>query len=115
MKLSRYSGGKPQRGEDRIGSGALRFAGDPVLHPSESLGGLVDVVTVEIGDGVEQLLDAFIPAARRSRRMGATSRHQGDRARSVVLSHPIAFPNGVAAPTAETSNSASTRDHHLYG
>ncbi len=117
MKLSRYSGGKPQRAEDWIGSGPLRFVGDPVLHQGQSLGGLMDVVAVYVGDGIEQLLDAFIPAGGRCRcrHMGAASWHQGDRARPIVLFHPIAFPHGVSASIAETSNSALTQTHPLTG
>jgi len=117
MKLSRYLGGKPQRAEDWIGSGPFRFADDPLLHSGQSLGGLMDVVAVDIGDGIEQLLDAFIPAGGRCgcRHVGAASRYQGDRARSVVLFHPIAFPHGVSASIAETSNSVLTQTRPLSG
>lgn len=111
MKLLRCSGGKPQSAEDWIGGGPLRFATDPILHPGEALGRLVDVVAVDIGNRLEQLFEAFVAAADRcSRRLtGAASRHQGDRACSVVLSHPIAFPRGVPATLAETSSSAPTQ------
>ena len=106
MKLSRCSGSKPQSAEDRIGSGALRLADDPVLHLGQTRGGLMDVVAVDIGDGIEQLLNAFIPTGGRCRcrRLGVASRNQRNRARSIVLSHPIAFPLGVPASIAETSS-----------
>jgi hypothetical protein len=116
MKLSRYSGGKPQCVEDRIRGGALHFANDPVLYPRQTFGRLMDVVAIDIGDGFEQLLDTFILTASRwgCQRMGTASRHQSDRARSIVLSHPTAFPHGVPA-FAETNNSALTQNHPLAG
>lgn len=110
MTLSRNSGGKPQNVEDRIGCGALRLAPDPVLDPGKAVGRLVDVVAVDIGNRLEQLIDTVIAEAGRSgsRRMGTASRHQGDRSRSVVLSHPIAFLRGVAT-SAEPRGSALTQ------
>lgn len=116
MTLSRSSGGKPQSVEDRIGCGALRLALDPILDPSEAFGGLMDIVAVEIADGIEQLFDALIATAgrRAGRHMGAAARYQGDRAHSVVLSHPIAFPRGVAT-SAEPGSPAFTQDHPLAG
>jgi hypothetical protein len=116
MTLSRNSGSKPQSVEDRIGCGALRLAPDPVLNPGEAFGGLMDIVAVDIRDGIEQLFDTLIPAAggRECRRMGVASRYQGDRAHSAVLSHPIAFPRGVMT-CAEPSSPAPTEDHPLAG
>lgn len=115
MMLSRNSGSELQHVEDRIGGGALRFAPDPVLDPGEAFGRLMNVVAVDVGDGVEQLLNAFIPAGRwRDRHMGTASRNQRDRARSVVLCHPIAFPLGIPA-IAETSSPASTQIRPLDG
>lgn len=116
MKLSRYSGSEPQSAEDRIGSGALRLANDPVLHLGQTRGRLVDVVAVDIGNGFEQLLDPFVPLAGRfgNWRLGGASRHQRNRARSIALSHPIAFPLGVSASIAETS-SASYADSSPAG
>jgi hypothetical protein len=117
MKLSRYSGSKPQSAEDWIGGGPFRFAGDPLLHAGEALGGLMNVVAVNVGDRLEQLLEAFVAAADRGRRWlaGAASRHQSDSARSVVLSHPIAFPRDISATIAETSRSAVTQFHPVAG
>jgi hypothetical protein len=53
------------------------------------------------------LLDALVAGAGRCgyRHRGAASRHQGNRARSIVLSHPIAFPRELPVSTAETGNS----------
>lgn len=106
MTLWRCSGSKPQSAEDRIGSGALRLADDPILHLGQTRGGLMDVVAVDISDGFEQLLDPFVAIVGcfRYRRLGVASRNQRDRARSIVLSHPIAFPLGVPASIAETSS-----------
>ncbi|HUI35541.1 MAG TPA: hypothetical protein VLX67_08445 [Stellaceae bacterium] len=115
MTLSRNSGSELQHVEDWIGCGALRFAPDPILDPGEAFSRLMDVVAVDVGNGVEQLLDAFIPASRwRYRRMGAASRYQRDRARSIVLCHPIAFPLGIPA-VAETTSPAPTQTHPLAG
>jgi len=101
MTLSRCSGSKPQSGEDWIGSGAFRFADDPVSHPGQTFGRLMDVVAINIGDGFEQLLDAFVSIAGRCRyrRTSAAARYQGDRSRSIVLFHPIAFPSASIAET----------------
>jgi hypothetical protein len=117
MKLSRYSGSKPQRAKNGIGSGPFRFADDPVLHPGQTFGGLMDIVAVDVGDSLEQLLDALVAGAGRcgDRRLGAASRHQGNRARSIILSHPIAFPREVPAPIAETRYSASPDNHPVAG
>jgi len=116
MTLSRNSGSKPQSVEDRIGCGALRLAHDPVLDPSKAFGGLMDIIAVDVGDGIEQVLDTLVAAAgwRECRRMGTASRHQSDRAHSVVLSHPVAFPRGVAA-LAKAGSSPFGRGHPPTG
>jgi hypothetical protein len=101
MKLWRCSGSEPQSGEDGIGSGPFRFASDPILHSGQSLGRLMDIVAIDVGDGFEQLSDAFVATVGqvKGRRTIVAPRHGRDAARSVVLSHPIAFPrDGSAIP-----------------
>jgi hypothetical protein len=117
MKLSRYLRNKPQRAKNGIGSGPFRLVDDPVLHPGQTFGGLMDIVAVDIGDGLEQLLDALVAGTGRCgyRHRSAASRHQGNRARSVILSHPIAFPCEVPVSAAETSNSAPPNNRPVAG
>ena len=100
MKLSRCSGNKPQGCEDRIGGGALRFANDPGLYPGQTFGRLMNVIAVEIADGVKQLIDAAIPITRRRRRGDTAPRHNANHMRSIALPHALAFPYRALAMTA---------------
>jgi hypothetical protein len=115
MKLSRCLGSKPQGCEDRIGSGALRFANDPGLHSGQTLGRLMNVISVEIADSVEQLVDAAIPAAgRRGYRRGDTaSRHDADHTRSIALPHSLAFPYRAPAAFAGTNVTARIQNQPI--
>jgi hypothetical protein len=102
MMLSRYSsGGKPQSGEDRIGGGMIGLPLDPLLYSRQTLGRLVDVVTVgDVDERREQLLEAFGAAKHRSGRrpvVGAAPRRARPRPHSFVLTHPSAFPRGRSA------------------
>jgi len=102
MKLWRSLGSEPQRSEDGIGSGPFRFASNPFLYPGQTLGCLMDVVEVDVGDGFEQLFDTVV--ARVSRRADwrviPAPWHEGDATRSVIVSHPIAFPRDIPAALA---------------
>ena len=117
MKLWRCLGSEPQSAEDGIGSGTLRFANDPSLHTGQTLGRLVNVVAVEIGDGVEQLIDAPVSAIGWSRHghRGIASRDKGDGTRSIALSHPIALPHCAPAAIAGTPSSIRTRYQSAAG
>ena len=93
--------GKPQRGENRVGSGSLGFSADPILHANQSFCGLVDIVPFgDIDKGFEQLLEALL-AARRVSRHGthgtAASRRVYRSHHSFVSSHANAFPLGIPA------------------
>ena len=101
MTLSRTSGSKPQRGEDRIGGGPFRLPRDPVLDPGEALGSLMDIVAVgDVGERFEQLLKAFAaaPYRYRGRRNGPASWRAHDRPLSLDVFHPSAFPRNIPAP-----------------
>jgi len=117
MKLSRCSGSKTQGCEDRIGGGALRFANDPGLYPGQTFGRLMNVIAVEIADGVEQLVDAAIPAAgRRGCRRGDTaSWHDADHTRLIALPHSIAFLYRAPAATAGSNVIARIRNQPIAG
>jgi hypothetical protein len=117
MKLSRCSGSKPQGCEDRIGGGALRFANDPGLYPGQTFGRLMNVIAVEIADGVKQLVDAAIPVAcRRGWRRGDTApRHNANHMRSIALPHALAFPYRALATTAGANVTARIRNQPIAG
>ena len=104
MKLSTGSGGKPQSVEEGIGGRSFRLAPDPFLGPCQSYRGLMDVVAVDIGEGLEQLLDAFIASAKRMRcrRGGAASWRPDCGPHSADVSHPAAFPRDIPAQIAGT-------------
>lgn len=93
-----FSGSKPQRGEDRIGGGRLGLPPDPVLHPGEAFGGLVDVIAVgDVDEGFEQLLEAFGAAEHwRRHRSARAARRAHDRWHPLVVLHPTAFLRGSA-------------------
>ena len=102
MTLLRYSsGGKPKSVEDRIGGGVIGFPLDPLLHPSQPLGGLVDVVTVgEVGECFEQLFEAFGAAEdSRGRVAGMASWRASCLPHSLILTHSSAFPLGCWSGT----------------
>lgn len=103
MKLWRsFSGSKPQSGEERIGGGSVGLSPDPLLDARQALGGLVNVVALgDVGEGVEQRVEAFAAGQRRSGRriFAAAARRPYDRPHPVDLSHPGAFPCGVPAAT----------------
>lgn len=104
MTLWRYSlGGKPQSGEDRIGGGATGLRVDPFEHAVKAFGGLVDVVAVgDVGEGFEQLFEAFGPAETcrgRRRMIGPAPWRARLRPYSCVMTHPSAFSRGGSAAT----------------
>jgi hypothetical protein len=101
MTLLRSSlGGKPQIGEDRIGGGTIGLTLDPLLHPRQAFGGLMDVVAVDIREGFEQLFKAFGPAKDGRRRFAGTASRRARRwPHSLVLTHPTAFLRGCSVPT----------------
>jgi hypothetical protein len=101
MKLSTGSGSKPQSVEDGIGSGPFRLAPDPLLHSGQSLGGLVDVVAIDVDERFEQQFDAFAACAGGSRHIGAAPRHTAYGSHSAELCHLTAFPRNIPAMTAE--------------
>jgi hypothetical protein len=107
MTLLRYFlGGKTQSGEDRIGGGTIGFSLDPILHPRQTLGGLMDVVAIrEVGERFEQLLETFGAAEEgRSRHIaGPASRRARRWPHSLVLTHLSAFPLGCSARTQSPS------------
>jgi hypothetical protein len=100
MKLLSYSGSKPQNVEDGIGGGSLSLATDPLLHIGQAPGSLVDIVALrDIGDGLDQLLEAFVPlgsSGRALRRTGATPSGTTYGARCSEMSHPTTFLIGAS-------------------
>jgi len=101
MTLLRFfSGSKPQSGEDRIAGGPICLPLDPLLYSRQALGGLMDVVAIDIGEGFEQLFEAFVPTEDRRRRIaGAASRRARHRSHSLILTHPTAFLRGCSVAT----------------
>lgn len=103
MTLSRlFSGGKPQRGEDRVGSGRLGLRPDPFLHTGEAFGRLMDVVPLDdVGEGFEELIETFRAAGcgplGTADAAGAAAPRAYHRHPSSVLSHANAFPLGIPA------------------
>jgi hypothetical protein len=90
-----FSGSKPQRGEDRVGGGRLGLPPDPVLHPREAFGGLMDVVAVgDVDKGLEQLFEAFGAAKDRRRTGRSASRRAHHRPHCSISLHPSAFLRG---------------------
>jgi hypothetical protein len=65
---------KPQIDKDRIGGSLLGLVADPLLNQRQTVGGLMNVVTVgDITECSQDLLQAFQPGAERlSRGCGAT-------------------------------------------
>ena len=98
MTLSRSSsGGKPQRGEDRIGGSRVGLLLDPLLNDGEAFGGLMDVVAVgDIDKSFEQLFETLLAGAKRGGGcgVGAAFGRAHDRPHSFVQSHSSAFPQG---------------------
>jgi hypothetical protein len=108
MKLSRCSGGKPQNVEDRIVGGSLGLSPDPILYPSQSLRGLMDVVAVgDVDDRLDQLFETLVPGRDRAkgRRFVAASRNSDDGL--VDLVHPIAFPSAFRLRSPKPARSRS--------
>jgi hypothetical protein len=103
MKLSTGSGSKPQSVEDGVGSGSFRLAPDPFLHSGQPLGGLMDVVVVNVDDRFEQQFDAFIACDGRSRNISIAPRHATYGSHSADLCHLTVFPRNIPAAMAETS------------
>ena len=107
MTHSRYfSGSKPQSVEDRIGGGAIGFPLDPLLHPRQPLGRLMDIVAVgEVGECLEQLLEAFSAAEDSGAGCIArtASRRPRRRPRLLMLTHSSAFPRGCSSGTQSRS------------
>lgn len=100
MTLSRlFSGGKPQRGEDRVGGGRLGLRPDPFLHTGEAFGRLMNIVPFgDVGKGFEQLIETVFAAGRRPRGTAGTAARCADyRHPSSVMSHANAFPLGIPA------------------
>jgi hypothetical protein len=101
MTLSRCSlRSKPQRGEDRIVGGGRRLAIDPCLHLGQTLRGLMDIISLgDVGERFEQLLETGVAfhGRRGSRGADAASRRAHDRPHFFDLSHPSAFPSGIAS------------------
>ncbi len=98
--LRSFSGGKPQSGEDRIGGGPIGLPFDPLLDPRQALGGLMNIIPVDIGEGLEQLLEAFGATEDCGRRIaGPASRRTRRRSHSLVLTHPTAFRCGCSVAT----------------
>ena len=90
--LRSFSGSKPQGGEDRIVGGPISLTLNPFLYTRQALGGLMDVVAIDIREGLEQLFKAFGPAKDGRRRVaGTASRRARRRPQSLVLTHPTAF------------------------
>ena len=92
--------GKPQRGEDRVGSGSLGLSADPFLHAGQTFGRLMDIVPLgNIDKGFEQLLEALLAARCVSGHSGdATASRRAHRSHhSFVSSHANAFPLGIPA------------------
>jgi hypothetical protein len=107
MKLLCYSGGKPQSAENGIGGGALGLPLDPFLDPRQPLGGLMNIVSLgDVGDGLEQLFQAFVASARqcRNQRRGTAARHTSRGAVSSQLCHAAAFPCGVPPAVVAVGN-----------
>jgi hypothetical protein len=118
MKLWRCSGSKRQNVEDGIGSRPLGLLPDPFLDVSQPFGRLMDVVALgDVRYGLDQRFETRVPSGDRTTNLNtrATPRHANYRARSIDLSHPIAFPRGAPAPTAETGLSALTQQHRDIG
>jgi hypothetical protein len=101
MTLLRFSsGGKPQRGEDRIGGGPISLPLDPLLHPRQALGGLMDVVAIDIGEGFEQLFETLVATEDRRCRITGTASWRARRwSHSLVMAHPTAFLRGCSVAT----------------
>jgi hypothetical protein len=103
MKLSTGSGSKPQSVENGIRSGSCRLASDPFLHSGQPLGGLMDVIVVDVDDRCEQQFDAFIACARRARNISVAPRHATCGSHSADLCHLTDFPRNISAAMAESS------------
>jgi hypothetical protein len=98
--LRSFSGSKPQSGEDRIGGGPISLPLDPLLYPRQALGRLMDVVAIDIGDGFEQLFEAFVATEdRRCRIAAAASRRARRLSHSLEMTHPTAFLRGCSVAT----------------
>jgi hypothetical protein len=99
MMLWRFSsGGKPQRGEDRIGGSRGGLPLNPLLNLGQTFRRLMDVVAVgDVGKGFEQLFKAFAAIQRRisDRMTGAASWCAHRRQHSFLLSHACAFPHDI--------------------
>ena len=91
---------KPKCVEDRIGGGTIGLTLDPLLHPRQAFGGLMDVVAIDIREGFEQLFETLGAAENGRRRVaGSASRRARRRPHSLVLTHPTAFPRGCSVAT----------------
>ena len=106
--LAAFSGGKPQRGEDRIRGGLLGLAIDPVLHSGKALGGLMDVVAIgNVGKSFEQLLEtlALVQHLRGScvSIAGRAAWRSHRRQNFFDVLHPCALPHGIRASTLNLS------------
>jgi hypothetical protein len=100
--LRSFSRGKPQPGEDRIGSGLLGLAIDPVLHSGKALGRLMDVIAVgDVGESFEQLFEALALVqdlcGSRVSVAGRAARRSHGRQNLFDVLHPRAFPRGIRA------------------
>ena len=101
MTLWRYSsGGKPQRGEERIVGRRGGLPRDPFLNLRQTFRRLMDVIPLgDIGKGFEQLGEAFIAIQWwiGDRVAGAASGCTHHRQYSFPMSHARAFPHDVPA------------------
>ena len=101
MTLWRFSsGGKPQRGEDRIVGSRSGLPLDPFLNLRQTFRRLMDVIPLgDIGKGFEQLFEAFATIQRSLRDgvAGAASRCENLRLHSFLLSHSRAVPPDFSA------------------
>ena len=99
MTLWRFSsGGKLQRGENRIGGGGRDLPFDPVLNLRQTFRRLMDVVPVgDIGKSFEQLFEAFRTIRRcvGDHGPGAASWCAHHRQRSFFVLHLRAFPRNL--------------------
>jgi hypothetical protein len=97
MTLWRFSsGGKPQRGEDRIDGSRSGLPFDPFLNLRQAFRCLMNVVPIgDIGKGLKQLFETFAAIQRWTgdRVAGAASWCAHHRQHSFLLSHSRAFPH----------------------
>jgi hypothetical protein len=96
------SGGKPQRGEDRISGSRVGLPLDPLLHDGEALRSLMNVIALgDVDESFEQLFETFFTRAER-RGGGCFGAASGrprsyDRSYFLVPSHSSAFPQDCPA------------------